>query len=647
MIADPIPYAAIAADVARALLGEPNAAVSTRAELRYGGRGSLTVHIAGPRAGTWRDHEQDEGGGLLDLIARETKCKNGEAVTWLREHGFIGAEDAKPKANRKIVAEYDYHDANGAMVFQVVRYQPKDFRQRRPDGNGGWIRDLYGIEPVLYRLRELHRAAPGATIYICEGEKDADALRDRLLTATTCPGGAGKWRDGYNDALRGRRVVILPDNDPAGEAHALAVATALRGIAASVRVLRLPDLPAKGDVCDWLAAGGAAEELAALAEAAPEWTPEAEADSGGILRVLRPADCEALQPRNYIVKGLIATGDIGLVVGPPGAGKSLLASFLAYAVAQGRGAFGRRVRGGAVLYLAAEDGTGMIGRVRALARRWGDASDFALVADPIDLRTPESPTLAATRRLIAALRPALVCIDTIARAFPGLAENESGPDGMGGVVLRLRDLAKICGSAVIAAHHVPKAGDTPRGHGALAGDADVILTIDAAEGPGRTARFTKNRNGPSDAPLQFDVDIEGLGTDDDGDPVRAAVAVEAEAGAHRHALPASAAGALRVLCDLAAVEGEALPAGPGWPDAPGLVGVPETRWRAECDTRRVPSAAEAPRSREQAFRRAAERLIAAGQVAAGRGWYGRSPDPSHRHRGLLHATPLKGGCSSM
>ncbi len=385
-----IPFAAIAGDVARALLGAPNATLSSRTELRFGTHGSLAVHIAGPRAGTWRDHEQGEGGGVLDLVGRATGQRNGAAVAWLRERGFIRAEEPNAKAERKIVATYDYKDAAGALVFQVVRFDPKDFRQRRPDGAGGWHWNLTGIEPVLYRLPEMLRAAPGEPVFLVEGEKDADALRDRLLIATTCPGGAGKWRDGYNDALRGRRVVILPDHDPAGDAHALAVATALRGIAASVRVLRLPDLPAKGDVCDWLAAGGAAEELAALAEAAPEWTPEAEADSGGILRVLRPADCEALQPRNYIVKGLIATGDIGLVVGPPGAGKSLLAPFLAYAVAQGRGAFGRRVRGGAVLYLAAEDGTGMIGRVRALARRWGDASDFALVADPIDLRSPEA-----------------------------------------------------------------------------------------------------------------------------------------------------------------------------------------------------------------------------------------------------------------
>ena len=70
-----------------------------------------------------------------------------------------------------------------------------------------------------------------------------------------------------------------------------------------------------------------------------------------------------------------------------------------------------------------------------------------------------------------------------------------------------------------------------------------------------------------------------------------------------------------MLFDLVVAEGKPLPASAGWPDAPGLLGVPDARWRGECDTRRIPSAAEVPRSREQAWRRAAERLIAAGRVA--------------------------------
>ena len=84
---------------------------------------------------------------------------DGEAVKWLVEQSFIPKPE-RPPGQRRIVATYDYHDQHGQLLFQVVRYDPKDFRQRRPDGNGGWIWKLDGVDRVLYRLPELLRAAP-------------------------------------------------------------------------------------------------------------------------------------------------------------------------------------------------------------------------------------------------------------------------------------------------------------------------------------------------------------------------------------------------------------------------------------------------------------------------------------------------------
>jgi len=100
-----------------------------------------------------------------------------------------------------------------------------------------------------------------------------DNLAQLGLTATTNAGGAGKWRKEYSAALRGANVVILPDNDEPGQGHARKVSQGLLGKAKSIKVLNLPDLPPKGDVSDWLAAGGTADQLIALAEAAPNWTP--------------------------------------------------------------------------------------------------------------------------------------------------------------------------------------------------------------------------------------------------------------------------------------------------------------------------------------------------------------------------------------
>src|SRR5262249_39236980 len=124
---------------------------------------------------------------------------------------------------------------------------------------------------IPYHLPELLSANKDRTVVIAEGEKDVDRLRSIGVVATCNVGGAGKWRDEYNEHLRGRKVVILPDNDPPGHKHAQQVAGSLNGIAASVKIVELPSLAEKGDVSDWLALGNGMKELRALVEAAPEF----------------------------------------------------------------------------------------------------------------------------------------------------------------------------------------------------------------------------------------------------------------------------------------------------------------------------------------------------------------------------------------
>ena len=199
-------------------------------------------------------------------------------LTW----ADLSEEPRKTARNeRQIVATYDYVDGSGRLLFQVVRYKPKAFAQRRPDGQGGWIWNLEGVPRVLYRLGEvLEAAGRGKRVYIVEGEKDADALAALGVCATTNSGGAGKWRKKYSDDLAGAHVVILPDNDEPGRKHAQAVAASLQGKAASVKVLALPRLPEGGDASDWIAAGGTREQLEALADRAPEWSPAPAAPTG-------------------------------------------------------------------------------------------------------------------------------------------------------------------------------------------------------------------------------------------------------------------------------------------------------------------------------------------------------------------------------
>ncbi len=183
----------------------------------------------------------------------------------------------KRPSKGKIIATYDYRDEHGTLLYQVCRMEPKDFLQRRPDPNGkdGWTWNLYGINPVPYRLPELLVAPQEAWVFIVEGEKDCDNLVKRGLIATTNSGGAGKWRPEFAKYFKGRKVAILPDNDEPGQHHAIKVAQSLYKVASAVRVITLEGLPEKGDVSDWLEAGHKVDELLRLVEVAENWSPAA------------------------------------------------------------------------------------------------------------------------------------------------------------------------------------------------------------------------------------------------------------------------------------------------------------------------------------------------------------------------------------
>lgn len=174
------------------------------------------------------------------------------------------------KGKGKIVKTYQYFShLNGDLVMEVCRMEPKDFRQRRPGPDG---KPIWGVPAASRTLYNAVRAYQhDKVILVVEGEKDVDNLAELGIVAVCNPGGAGKWQDNYSEILRGKDVVIVPDNDQPGENHAQVVGAALHGIAKRVRVLRLPGLPDKGDVSDWLAAGGDRKKLGELLAGAVEF----------------------------------------------------------------------------------------------------------------------------------------------------------------------------------------------------------------------------------------------------------------------------------------------------------------------------------------------------------------------------------------
>ena len=182
-----------------------------------------------------------------------------------------GQSASKPKG--RVIESYQYKDESGATLYEVQRLDPKGFRQRRPDGSGGWIWSVKDCRRVPYRLPDLVKY-PDACVFVCEGEKDADrvASLDHCATTAAC----GDWTEDCIQPLAGRDVFILEDNDNAGRKKALEVATALHGVANTIRIVQLPNLPDKGDVSDWLDADQRnAKRLAEVCFDAPVWAPDA------------------------------------------------------------------------------------------------------------------------------------------------------------------------------------------------------------------------------------------------------------------------------------------------------------------------------------------------------------------------------------
>ena len=262
-------------DVARELFGKESSR-STNKEKHFPDHAGLYVNI---EKNVWYSHGNAAGGDAVGLIQFANGCDFKEAVAWLRSHGFLPDHQARPL--QQIVSEYDYVNSDGELVYQVVRYNPKSFRQRRPHGEcwawglkegiyqrstfgGDWYRvdggptklgyettELAAVEAVPYRLPELLQSGE-TPILLPGGEKDVDSVRALELTATCNHGGEGKWWPELSPYFKGRRVFILCDNDAAGEKHQETVGAALSGIASEIRVVRFPELQNGGDVSDWI-----------------------------------------------------------------------------------------------------------------------------------------------------------------------------------------------------------------------------------------------------------------------------------------------------------------------------------------------------------------------------------------------------------
>jgi len=345
-------------------------------------------------------------------------------------------------------------------------------------------------------------------------------------------------------------------------------------------------------------------------EPSPQEVQAAQAARSG-LRLLTVDDCADAPPRDYVIKGMLAPGQVACIFGQPGEGKSVLAPHLAYAVAQGRRVFGQRTTQGAVLYVAAEDEAGMVQRVRALRERHGKAPNFRLVTGIsalVGATDAQTDDMAALLQHVEEHRPSLIVVDTLAASISGLDENAA--KDMDRIVKAMRGLTRF-GAAVVIVHHSPKSGDTPRGYGSLNGDCDMTIIVGpepTAEGVKR-GELKKNRNGTLNLDIAFRIESATLGEDKDGDPITAPVCLERTAAEvradSREKLTKAEDGALAALRRLAVAK---LP-----PDAPPtarLPAVPYPEWETACAEFGVCAESKTESDRRKQFRKGRDGLEA-------------------------------------
>ncbi|MBR1301239.1 AAA family ATPase [Bradyrhizobium sp. AUGA SZCCT0042] len=349
-------------------------------------------------------------------------------------------QDLLPK---HLVATYPYVSGDGEVLYEVLRYDPKSFRQRRPIPDG-YAYTLGDVQPVLYRLPEL-LAFPDATIFVVEGEKDTDRLHAIGLTATTISGST-TWTPAVAEPLRGRHVFVLADNDKSGIAKAEKAAEVLHAIAASVRLVLLPGLPPRGDVSDYLDAGNTKEQLQDACLRAPLFYPKATTPPP-VMEPLPFVDIsswrvgDGVPPREWGVLDLFPRRNVALLSGEGAVGKTLLLLQLGVAHAIGRDWLGTLPEPGPFLYFGAEDDTDEIHRRLAdILNHYG--ADFPDVDDKLHLLTfagedavlghadraglvKPTPLFERLMTAATAIKPVLIGIDTSADVFAGNENDRS------------------------------------------------------------------------------------------------------------------------------------------------------------------------------------------------------------------------------
>lgn len=518
--------------VARHFWGDPNKALSSKVELRWGSGGSRSVKLDGE--GFWHDFEKNESGGVIKLVMAERKCDKAAAIAWLESEEFIEKreqsrsrapqrqEDAPPVGDgppweesqpaakseplagiEEEVCHYDYTDRDGQFQYRVIRYQfripdgtwrlsaksgnpDKTFKQKSRDASGKITWGLNGRPPCLFRWPDIEIAiSESRAVFIVEGEKDALTLIEWGYAATTNSGGAQGWRDEFTATFAGADVVICADDDEAGQKRVDDIAKALKGTAARVRAIR--GWNGCKDVTDWRdKAGGTAEHLQAIIDGLHDYRPRPPRSAFGAQTSGTIATKAVVY--DWLLKGLIERNGTLVLAGESMVGKSFKVMDMGMKIAQGLPYGDRKTRQGAVLHMAVEDGKGTELRFKGYLKAHNISPDadipyvvmdpfanggtgFSLMSDEcVDRFIAEA---LEWREYYGTLE--FIIIDTLAMATEGMDENSSGEASK--VLGRVNRIRERTGATVCLVHHMNAGGTKVRGSTAIVANVPNVIEI--------------------------------------------------------------------------------------------------------------------------------------------------------------------------
>ena len=452
--------------------------ITTDSELRFGTKYSKAVNLTNA---TWFDFEANEGGGLIDLIQKHKSLSGRELSDYLYNEFGIGERNIDTKAAKpppqgsRIVNEYNYINEHGEVTYQVLRFEPKTFKQRHfKDGKTVW--GLKDIEPLPYNLPKILEDKD-KTIFIVEGEKDADRLVSLGFLATTNSGGSKNWKPSLNKYFKDRRVILISDNDSAGYLHTQAISNHLLSEAESLHFLSLEGKVAdKGDISDFIDAGGDIEELilnATLVENLSQDVVENVFPTMGI------NDLMGLKSQTYLIENLIPEGGLSVIYGQPASYKSFAAIDMCLSISSSIDWQGYETGAGKTLFIAAEGVGGLKKRIQAWLAKHNDITktpDFHVLATTVDFLDPEQ-----LDKLINTIHNIgkdfkLIVIDTIARTLSNSGSDENSASDMGMFLSACDTVREQTKSAILAIHHSGKNEAAGlRGSSALLGGVDTSI----------------------------------------------------------------------------------------------------------------------------------------------------------------------------